>query len=94
MGLNRMKTMILLKLNGNITKIKKGTQMNEIIKDKDTKTEGFKDDLVDLQGLAKFLGRTNVTIWRYRRKYNLPEYHAGKTILFRISEVLEAIRVK
>lgn len=60
---------------------------------KEWKSDGSNGDLVSMRGLADFLGVNLVTLWRYRRMYNLPEYHCGRTILFRISEVLEKIRV-
>ena len=43
---------------------------------------------------AKYLGVNLVTLWRYTRAGKLPCYRVGKKILFRRSEILEAIKVK
>lgn len=35
-----------------------------------------------------------VTLWRYTKSGRLPHYRAGRRMLFKASEILEAIRIK
>ena len=50
--------------------------------------------LLSREEVAKLLQINKVTLWRYTRENRIPHYRVGKKMLFKKSEVLEAIKVK
>jgi excisionase family DNA binding protein len=52
------------------------------------------DRLLNRNEAAILLQCNLTTLWRYTRAGLIPHYRVGKKMLFRTSEVLEAIKVK
>ncbi|MFC2102606.1 helix-turn-helix domain-containing protein [Bacteroidota bacterium] len=50
-------------------------------------------ELMGREEVAKMLRCNLVTLWRYTRDGKIPYYRAGRKMLFRREEILEAIKV-
>jgi excisionase family DNA binding protein len=52
------------------------------------------EKLLTREEAMQLLNCKSVTFWRYTRENRFPYYRAGRKMLFKKSEILEAIRVK
>jgi len=52
------------------------------------------DELVPLDRVLEATHISAATFSRLRKRYNVPVYHAGRRILFKIPEVIEALQAK
>lgn len=51
------------------------------------------DDLYDVKGLAKRLGKSELSIKRMAKRRAIPSFRLGRTLYFSLREVLESVRV-
>ena len=57
------------------------------------KNESYEDDLYDLDGLCKRLGKSELSIRRMANRREIPSFRIGNKLMFSLREVLEATRV-